>query len=59
MKTGTELKRCRCGYTVLVYITRNKKGYRVHFVDTNSGNYDQTYVCPRCSARLEYKMLED
>lgn len=54
----TEFKRCRCGYSILVYLTKNKSGMHYFFIDGHSGNYDQVDTCPGCQDRLDYLTLE-
>ena len=62
MNTDTEIKKCKCGYHIIVYSIRynveTKKEPRFHFFDGHSGNYEQTYVCPGCNGRLDYMTLE-
>ena len=61
METNTEIKKCRCGYHLIVYIIsynyemQKKPQYR--FFDGHSGNYEQSYVCPGCHDRLDYLTL--
>ena len=51
----SEYKKCRCGYSILVYIQDGK----ITFIDGMSGNYEQTVECPGCHDYIEYIMLED
>lgn len=51
----TEYKKCRCGYSILVYINDNN----MIFIDGMSGNYEQTVECPGCYDYIEYIMLEN
>ena len=54
----TEFKRCKCGYSVLVYIMSNKSALKYVFIDGHSGNYEQVDTCPGCQEKLDYVMLE-
>lgn len=62
METSTEIKKCRCGYHIIVYIiSYNEESLKApcfHYFDGHSGNYEQTYVCPGCHDRLDYITLE-
>ena len=58
----SEFKRCRCGYSIIVYtITsdhdENKISHR--FFDGHSGDYRQCWVCPGCHDRLDYITLNE
>ncbi len=70
----TEYKKCRCGYSILVYVQNEDEGvlhcpnskdekvvpvtFRI-FIDGMSGHYEQTIECPGCHDYIEYIMLED
>lgn len=56
-----EYKKCKCGYSILVYV--NQSNYDSNkilyvFFDGHSGNYEQTFVCPGCKDRIDYLTLE-
>ena len=59
MNTDTEIKRCKCGYHIIVYAIGFESGRPplFHFFDGHSGNYEQTYVCPGCHDRLDCMTL--
>jgi len=59
MRSGSEIKVCRCGYHIIVYsiISELDKPTRYRYFDGHSGNYEQTYVCPGCHDRLDYQIL--
>ena len=55
-----EFKECRCGYSIIVYVTQyesNKPQY-YHYFDGHSGDYRQCFVCPGCKDRLNYMKLK-
>jgi len=56
----SEIKQCKCGYSIIVYSIeyRSNKPDSYRYIDGNSGNYEQTYVCPGCHDRLDYNTLE-
>ena len=60
MSEASEIKQCKCGYNFIVYSIeyRFDKSDSYRFFDGNSGNYEQTYVCPGCHDRLDYSTLE-
>jgi len=58
--TVSEIKKCRCGYHIIVYVIKHIEGKppHYHYFDGHSGNYQQCYVCPGCHDRLDYLDLE-
>ncbi len=56
----SEIKRCRCGYHIIVYVIEHIEGKppHYHYFDGHSGDYQQCYVCPGCHDRLNYMKLE-
>ena len=58
--TISEIKKCRCGYHIIVYTIKHSEGKpaHYHYFDGHSGNYQQCYVCPGCHDRLDYTRLE-
>lgn len=58
--TISEIKRCRCGYHVIVYTIEHIEGKppHYHYFDGHSGDYRQCYVCPGCHDRLDHNRLE-
>jgi hypothetical protein len=54
----TEFKRCKCGYSILVYIMGRKSALKYIFIDGMSGNYEQVDTCPGCHDQIDYIMLE-
>jgi hypothetical protein len=60
MDRVSEFKRCKCGYSIIVYTIENHhhKPPHYHFFDGHSGDYRQCFVCPGCKERLHYMTLE-
>lgn len=60
MTNDTEIRKCRCGYHIIVHVLTYEFGQETQFrfFDGHSGNYEQTYVCPGCSIRLDYMKLD-
>jgi len=56
----SEIRRCRCGYYIIVYEIKHIEGKpsHYHYFDGHSGNYQQCYVCPGCHDRLNHLDLE-
>jgi len=56
----SEFKRCKCGYSIIVYTIEYmfNKPPRYSYFDGHSGDYQQCYICPGCKDRLDYLNLE-
>ena len=56
----SQFRKCRCGYSIIVYIVESvhDEPLYYHYFDGHSGDYKQVFVCPGCHDRLNYETLE-
>jgi hypothetical protein len=56
----SEIKKCRCGYSIITYTVQSEIDSSVlyQFFDGHSGDYRQCFICPGCKDRLSYMTLE-